>query len=455
MRIDKKLILSYALLALAMLITAGLILRTFIYSLGEFSLIMLTMAAIALVLVIFISRTIVRSFTSPLEQMIKMAEQMANDDLEHRLPPIGEDEIGKLSKSLNNLAEKLKGRIDELRAEKAKAELILDNMAEGILLLNKDGEVMLTNPSIERIFQVPAAEIVGKPVIHSIRSFDLDRAITDSIESEREVVDELDFQDPFRQLRIRILPITNSDGEKQTLVAIRDITRQKQTERLRKDFLANVSHELKTPLTGLKLLSDTLLRSIDTDPVSSRIFIKRLDKELSTLINLVRELIDLSKIESPRDTAEKAPTNLGDIVHEVSSSFVQLAASKRLELNEHIPENMPLIPGDKEQLSTLIRNMVDNAIRYTPAGGRIDVRLESNDKHINLTVSDNGIGMAKREIPRIFERFYRVDKARSRETGGTGLGLSIVKHIAENHGATIDVDTSLGVGSVFTVRFPI
>ncbi len=455
MRIGKKLIPSYALLAMAVLLIAGLILKIFIHSLDEFSLVMLTMAVSALVLVIFISHAIVRSFTSPLKQMTKMAEQIANDDLEHRLPPMGEDEIGELSKSLNNLAEKLKERIDELRSEKTKAELILDNMAEGILLLSKDGEVILTNPSIERIFQVPASEIVGRPVIYSIRSFDLDHAIIDSMKSEREVVDELNFQDPFRQLRIRILPITNSDGEKQTLVVIRDITRQKQTERLRKDFLANVSHELKTPLTGLKLLSETLLRSIDTDPVSSRIFIKRLDKELSTLINLVRELIDLSKIESPRGIAEKTPTDLGELVHEVTSSFTQLAASKKLELNEHVPENIPPIFGDKEQLSTLIRNLIDNAIRYTPSGGRIEVKLASNGNYIDLVIADDGIGMAKREIPRIFERFYRVDKARSRETGGTGLGLSIVKHIAENHNATIDVDSSLGIGSTFTVRFSI
>ncbi len=455
MRLGKKLILSYTLLTIATLLIVGFVMSASVNTRDKFAVIMLAIVGVATIMVILVSRLISHSLSKPLEQMMVMADKIANDDLEHRLPINSKDEIGELSRSLNNLAEKLKERIDELRSEKTKAELILDNMAEGILLLSKDGEVILTNPSIERIFQVPASEIVGKPVIYSIRSFDLDHAITDSMKSEREVVDELNFQDPFRQLRIRILPITNSDGEKQTLVVIRDITRQKQTERLRKDFLANVSHELKTPLTGLKLLSETLLRSIDTDPVSSRIFIKRLDKELSTLINLVRELIDLSKIESPPGIAEKTPTDLGELVHEVTSSFTQLAASKKLELNEHVPENIPPIFGDKEQLSTLIRNLIDNAIRYTPSGGRIEVKLASDGNYIDLVIADDGIGMAKREIPRIFERFYRVDKARSRETGGTGLGLSIVKHIAENHNATIDVDSSLGVGSTFTVRFPI
>ncbi|MCL6473056.1 MAG: cell wall metabolism sensor histidine kinase WalK [Firmicutes bacterium] len=423
--------------------------------LNRFSLIILAIALGVIILVVITSYILSRSFTVPLNRMMAMAERMANDDLEQRLPVQGHDEISELSKSLNNLAEKLKRRIDELRSEKAKVDLILDNMAEGILLLNKHGDVVLTNHSIERIFKVKAADVIGKPVIHSIRSFDLDNAITDSMEHEREVVDELSLQDPFRQLRIRIYPIKNTDNEKQTLVVVRDITRQKQTERLRKDFLANVSHELKTPLTGLKLLSDTLLRSIDTDPVSSKIFIKRLDKELSAMINLVRELIDLSKIESPQDTIEKSPIDLGELVNDVASSFIQLAANKELSLNISIPENLPTIVGDKEQLSTLVRNLVDNAIRYTPSGGRIDVKLERDFEHINLIVADNGIGMAKREIPRIFERFYRIDKARSRETGGTGLGLSIAKHIAENHNATIHVDSALGVGSTFTVRFKI
>jgi len=424
-------------------------------ALDKFSVIILIIAIGATILVIITSYFLSNSFTVPLNRMMMMAERMANDDLEQRLPVNSGDEIGKLSKSLNNLAVKLKGRIEELRSEKAKVDLILDNMAEGILLVGESGEVVLTNPSIERIFKVRSEDVIGNPVIHSIRNFDLDKAIQDSVASRREVVDEILLQSPFKQLRIRTMPITNSIGEEQTLIVIRDITRQKHVERLRKDFVANISHELKTPLTGLKLLSETLLRSIDDDPSSSRVFIKRLDKELSTLINMVRKLIDLSKLETTQDASEKEPVNLGELVSEVGSSFSQLAASKGLALNIGAPDRLPLFQGDKDQLLTLIRNLIDNAIRYTPSGGKIDVSIENEGNHVALSVSDNGIGLAKREIPRIFERFYRVDKARSRETGGTGLGLSIVKHIAENHQADIGVESSLGIGSKFTVRFPV
>jgi len=424
-------------------------------AINSFSLVMLAIAIGAIITVVLISYLISRSLTTPLKRMMAMAERMANDDLEQRLPVGGSDEINELSKSLNNLAGKLKDRIDELRLEKAKIELILDNMVDGVLLLDREDNIVLTNPAAEQIFQVKAADTIGNPVIHSIKSYELDQAIQDSTASGKEVVDEIELQAPFRQLRIRVLPIADTVGEIQTLVIIRNITRQKQIERLRKDFIANVSHELKTPLTGLKLLSDTLLRSIETDPSSSKVFIKRLDSELSKLISMVRKLIDLSKIETPQKMMEKLPVSLGELANEVGSSFSQLASNKGLTLSVNAPQDLPFILGDKDQLLTLIRNLVDNAIRYTPLGGKIDVEVQENGTHIDLIVSDNGIGMAKREVPRIFERFYRVDKARSRETGGTGLGLSIVKHIAENHDGLIKVNSSLGIGSTFTVSFPV
>ena len=449
MRIGQRLVITHTMLAVIAFFAAWLMLRS------TSALIIAFIVCGALFLVAGTSYVLSKSITAPLKQMMVMTDRMANDDLEQRLPAKQGDEIGGLSKSLNELAEKLNERFDRLKTEKAKADLILENMAEGILLLNERGEVVLTNPPVEQIFGVTGNEIFGKPVTYSIQSHELDRAIQESSMNHREVVDEIIMQSPFKQLRIRIMPITNSPGEDQTLVVIRDITRQEQVERLRKDFVANVSHELKTPLTGLKLISDTLLRSIDTDPASSRIFIKRLDKELSTLISLVRELIDLSKLESPQETAGNALVDMGEIVTEVCESFLQLAATGSLSLTHNIEEGVAHVFGDREQLFTLARNLVDNAIRYTPARGKISVNLDMFDGMVRLAVADNGIGLAKREIPRIFERFYRVDKARSRETGGTGLGLSLVKHIAENHNATVDVESALGIGSTFIVSFPV
>lgn len=422
---------------------------------AEFTLIMFLIALGATILVVATSNTLATSLTRPMNQMMAMADKIAKDDLDQMLPIDRQDEIGELSRSLQSLVKKSKERIDELRSEKAKAELILDNMNEGLLLLNKDGEVVLTNPSVERIFSLKASSVVGRPILDALENHDLINAIQESMHSNKEVHEEFELADPFKKLRVRVLPIKNSLGEEQSLAVIRDITREKYIERVRKDFIANVSHELKTPLTGLKLLSETLLRTIDTDPAASKRFVERLDKELDTHIKMVLELIDLSRIESSNYSTERLPVNINRLVEEVGSSFSEIAANKGVRIEFKLADDVPPIMAHKDQVLTLIRNLIDNAIRYTLRGGEIEVGVARGGDSVNFVVKDTGIGLAKREVPRIFERFYRVDKARSRDTGGTGLGLSIVKHIAENHGATIDVKSLLGVGSTFTVSFPV
>ncbi|HEY3373704.1 MAG TPA: ATP-binding protein [Candidatus Aquicultor sp.] len=424
-------------------------------AINKLSMIMAAIAFLATLVIIAVSTILARSFTRPLRQMMNMASSMADDDFEQQLSINTRDELGELSQSLNNLAMKLKDRINELRTEKAKAEHILHNMAEGIVLINKDGVIVLTNPAAERVLRFTQENVIGAPLARVIDNHEIETAITEALLSRREVNEEVELSVPFIKLRLRALPVTGISGDHQVLTVIKDITREKHVERLRKDFVANVSHELKTPLTGLKLLAETLCQSIETDPVASKRFAERLDKELSTLINMVRELIDLSRLERSDEAITASPVDLRELVREVGSSFSELAVDKGLTLEFDIPQKLTPVIGDKDQLLTLVRNLVDNAIRYTLSGGTIKVMLSQDNDRVRFLVADDGIGLAQREIPRIFERFYRVDKARSRETGGTGLGLSIVKHIAENHNATINVESTLGIGSTFTVGFPI
>ncbi|MBI4734217.1 MAG: PAS domain-containing protein [Rubrobacteridae bacterium] len=355
----------------------------------------------------------------------------------------------------------LKSRIEELRSEQAKAELILNNMTEGIILLDSDNRVMLINPAAESIFGVNSETIIGARIREAIKSYDFTGPLNEALMTEKEITDDIELQtDQFRNIRILVLPITHSPDEERALIVVRNTTREKQIERVRKDFVANVSHELKTPLTGLKLLSETLKRSIDEDIPATKNFIDKLDKELSRIISMVRELIDLSKLESNPDVQTKEWINFAELVVELGKSYEELAENRGLTLTLTIPQidtprMIPLVFGYRNQLQTLTRNLIDNAIRYTQTGGSINVKVEHNQSTVDLEVADTGIGLAKREIPRIFERFYRVDKARSRETGGTGLGLSIVRHIAENHDANVCVSSELGVGSTFTVSFPL
>jgi signal transduction histidine kinase len=226
--------------------------------------------------------------------------------------------------------------------------------------------------------------------------------------------------------------------------------------KIRRDFVANVSHELKTPATSLKLLAESLVDIMDEDPEQARFFANQLRNETDRLAQLITDLLDLAKLESQEEVPNPQPVNVRSILITVLSRMRQFARQKNITLSwkRQGPDELYTIQGDETQLSSMFSNLVDNAIKYTPPGGKIDVIGEPTDGEIAIHVSDTGIGIPENKLPRVFERFYRVDKARSKETGGTGLGLSIVKHTVENHGGRISVRSKPGEGTTFTVYLP-
>jgi signal transduction histidine kinase len=221
---------------------------------------------------------------------------------------------------------------------------------------------------------------------------------------------------------------------------------------LRRDFVANASHELKTPVAAVRVLAETLLTALPEDPETGRRFAERIGREAERLDVLVRDLLDLSRVE--RGTLDVEPVDLVGLVKEVLALLADRAEERRIHLRTELQPQVEL-RGDRAQLGLLLSNLVDNALRYTPARGTVCVRLEATERRAVLQVADTGEGIPAGELPRIFERFYRVDKARARETGGTGLGLAIVRHVAESHGGTVRVDSELGRGSTFTVALPL
>jgi two-component system, OmpR family, sensor histidine kinase SenX3 len=244
------------------------------------------------------------------------------------------------------------------------------------------------------------------------------------------------------------------------LFVIRDETARLATDRIRRDFATNVSHELKTPLAGLSLLAGTLTHALQEDPEQAAIFVERLGSEIEHLTVLTNDLLTLSRLEEPGRQIENdfSPLDLGRLAADTAGELLALAEAKQQELTVDVAAT-PLVPGDTVSLQTLIRNLLDNAIRYTEPGGHISISVRpgpetSKKPWVILTVQDDGVGIPVADQRRVFERFYRVDKARSRETGGTGLGLSIVRHVAERHGGQVEVKSTLGSGSTFTVRLP-
>jgi signal transduction histidine kinase len=260
---------------------------------------------------------------------------------------------------------------------------------------------------------------------------------------------------------VEVVPLHAAGGEQgQTLFVIRDETARLVTDRIRRDFATNVSHELKTPLAGLSLLAGTLKHAIREDPEQAAVFVDRLSAEIERLLDLANDLLTLSRLEEPgaQIQNEFAPLDFGRLAEETAAELLPLAQAKNQSLAVEVTRGAVVL-GDEVALRTLIRNLLDNAIRYTEPGGHIAVRVRPEEeaggrRRVVLNVVDDGMGIPVAEQRRIFERFYRVDKARSRETGGTGLGLSIVRHVAERHGGMVEVSSMLGSGSTFTVRLP-
>jgi len=259
------------------------------------------------------------------------------------------------------------------------------------------------------------------------------------------------FPEP-RTLVMRAFPLADRGPTGRIVVTLTDITQRRRLEVLRRDFVANASHELKTPVAAVRALAETLLTALPDDPEAGRRFADRIGREAERLDVLVRDLLDLSRVE--RGTLDVEPVDLVGLVKEVLGGYGDLAEERRIRLRAELQPQVSL-RGDRAQLGLLLSNLLDNALRHTPARGTVVVRLDATESRALLQVADTGEGIPAGELPRVFERFYRVDKARARRTGGTGLGLAIVSHVAEAHGGTVRVDSELGRGSTFTVTLPV
>jgi len=259
------------------------------------------------------------------------------------------------------------------------------------------------------------------------------------------------FPEP-RTLAMRAFPLADRGPTGRIVVTVTDITQRHRLEVLRRDFVANASHELKTPVAAVRALAETLLTALPDDPEAGRRFAERIGREAERLEVLARDLLDLSRVE--RGTLDVEPVDLVGLAKEVADGYTDLAEERRVRLHTELQPQLSL-RGDRAQLGLLVSNLLDNALRHTPAKGTVRVRLEATEGRAVIQVADTGEGIPAGELSRVFERFYRVDKARARQTGGTGLGLAIVRHVAEAHGGTVRVDSELGRGSSFTVSLPL
>jgi signal transduction histidine kinase len=341
------------------------------------------------------------------------------------------------------------GAAPAVRRELAEAEadlrdvrLVLDSMDEGVLLFDPGGRVRLANPAAERSLGA------RPPAVGALFPLDLRRAVTSAAEFGEAVIADVEVGTPSRSLRAEATPVAS---DRSVLLVLVDVTEAKRLDAVRRDFVTNASHELKTPAASIQAAAETIATAAIEDPGVVPRFAEQLEREAARLSRIVSDLLDLSRLESGSELFDLV--RLDAVVRDEAERFERAAEDAGIAITIDAPPS-PAIRGSIRDLSLLVRNLVDNAIRYTKPGGRVDVSVSTADERVALTVADTGIGIPARETARIFERFYRVDRARSRETGGTGLGLSIVRHVIENHGGTIDVRSELGRGSTFVVRLP-
>jgi signal transduction histidine kinase len=337
--------------------------------------------------------------------------------------------------------EELTRRLAASDHERAAADLALSSMEEGVVLFGADGATRLANPAVEGHLGVRPASA------ETLLPLGL-RQLTQRAGGSRAVqAAEVEIGAPARTLRGFAAP--TEDGS--VVLVIRDITETRRSEQVRRDFVANASHELKTPAASIQAAAETIRTAAVEDPSVIPRFASQLEREAARLSRIVSDLLDLSRLESGSVLEETVA--LDAIVRDEGERFEEQAAEAGVGLSISASP-VPRVRGSARDLALLVRNLVDNAIRYTGPGGKVQVELTNENGEVVLAIADTGLGIPHRELPRVFERFYRVDRARSRETGGTGLGLSIVKHVAENHGGRIGVTSELGQGTRFEVRLP-
>lgn len=412
---------------------------------------------VALLITVVLGFFIARSITVPINDVTEKAEKMSRGDFSQEVSVRSDDEIGRLAEMFNLLREKLDHTLAEINSEKNKLEAILKNMADGLLAVDTEGRIILANHAAMQMLGMMQQEIEKRTYDEIIGSFSqdllFDRVRENCLDGGLHEVAEKGG----RVYDIRFDRFMDENGQDAgMIVVLLDITEQQKLENMQRDFVANVSHELKTPLTTIKSYTETLVDTEIDDCKTIGHFLKIIDEEADRMNRLVRELLQLSKLDYKREKWFKKETNLVNVVKAALTKVEMTATNKELQLNSLFDPKLRVMTFiDRDRIDQVILNVLSNAIKYTPEGGSIDVDVLGEESCARVVISDSGIGIAENEIPRIFERFYRVDKARSREMGGTGLGLSIAKQIVEEHGGTITVRSKLGQGSTVTISLPL
>ncbi|HDL17880.1 MAG TPA: HAMP domain-containing protein [Bacteroidetes bacterium] len=385
-----------------------------------------------------------RSLSKPIRELANASQKIAHGDFNIKIFFKNEDELKELADNFNYMTEKIKTLVTDLTLKKEELNGIISSIQEGLIVVNKEGRIVLYNESFKRIIQTDS--ISGKFYWEILKSVEISELIKRSINEKKNLSCEVELNE-----KMFLFSITFLADKEEVIMFLHDITEFKRLEKIKKDFVVNVSHELRTPLTAMKGYVETLDGEVKE---TGKHYLDIVGKNTDRLINIVQDLLLLSGLEEKGVKLELETVDLNHLVETVLKIFKQKAEIKNIKLNLISDGEKPVLMADSFKLEQMFINLIDNAIKYTERG-EINILLSKNTREVKIEIKDTGIGIPREHLPRIFERFYVVDKSRSRKLGGTGLGLSIVKHIVLLHDGTIDVVSKPRIGTTFTIKLPL
>jgi two-component system, OmpR family, phosphate regulon sensor histidine kinase PhoR len=410
----------------------------------------------ALIVILLLGVRIMTEYTKPIESATQVAMELAKGNYKARTYEDYVDETGMLSQAINMLARNLQDLISTQEMQQDRLRTLIENMGSGLILIDGRGYINLVNKAYKEQFKIKSSDYLYQLYYEAFQHKEVVSLVEEIFMTETNARKQLVLPMKIERKHFDVYgaPIIGLNDEwKGVVLVFHDITELKKLEQMRKDFVANVSHELKTPITSIKGFAETLLEGAGENEQIREQFLTIILNESHRMQSLIQDLLDLSKIEQQGFELAIQPVHLQELFEEISMMLSGKAADKNISMGLHLTDEPLYIEADPLRLKQIFINLINNGLMYTPAGGSIDVLAKEKEDFVEISVRDTGIGISEEEIPRIFERFYRVDKARSRNSGGTGLGLAIVKHLVEAHHGKIEVTSKVGEGTTFTVIF--
>lgn len=399
---------------------------------------------------ILIALVIARGIARTVEAVTQAAKRIAAGEMDQRVYVGTRDELAELAHAFNEMAQSLQAMMGAIPSERNRLAAVLSAMADGVVMADAEGNVLMVNTAAERLFDFAEKAAIGHPLIETIPDHEISDTLQSCLKSGQQQAAQIESMG--RLLRVIASPIMDN-GASGALLIFQDLTEIRRFQTMRQEFVGNISHELRTPLASMKAVLETLNEGAIDDRRIAKNFLTMMDGEVDRMTQLVRKLAELSRIETGQDKLEMAPVDLNSLIDQAIAKLKPQSARKQIDILRQSDHSLPLVPAEEDQIVQVLTNLLHNAIKFTPAGGKIIVSTESDGESVIVSVEDTGAGIPAEDLPHVFARFYKADKARSSE--GSGLGLAIAKHIIQAHGGEIWAGSEEGRGSTFSFRLPV